>query len=325
MDGLSEKSGSKQSYMYGGEGYEEYEPSTASTTVVGITFNENERLDLALREWAVNRIDNLGKNSGKIIFIDDIVYDPLSYVVTKYVNMPCGSNNQLPTDITRKHLMLDYKKMCREGVTKGSVRIYKALTLPVKDMPDTCKLLPADLAIFFASTPHTMSLCMLPQITANRAWLTPEFFQQPDWRDEVKTKVRQIPPKAQWEHLKKLLDDEPISKTKPFTYPAMEKSRLAIVDMLNRIREAFDCALDPCYPHDDRRLLLLQEVERKLVRVGARIVNINDVGLDGMGGYEDVNGERRNDISWIALQTMGQYSVKIRRHFGIRNLYDPFE
>jgi hypothetical protein len=311
--------------MYGGEGVDEYEPSIASSATIHVPSAVPEQIDLSLRDWAMSRIANLGRHSNKITIVDDIVYDPLSYVITKYVNMPCNADNQMPIINVRKHIMMDYKTTCRKIGVKGGVRIYQPLTLPVKEVPDTCKLLAEDLSIFFVSTGETMSLCMLPQILSHRAMFTPEFFQRPDWRELVTSQVRQIPSRVVWEPLKTLLDADPISNAKPFTYQKMESARLELKQLLDRTRESFKCALDPAYPYDDRRLTLLHEVERLLVRAAARIVNINDVGLDGMGGYEDVNGERRNDISWITLQTMGQYSIRIRKHFGIRNLYDPFE
>jgi len=303
-----------------------------NSAISNISFGLNSQcddLDLALHDWARSRLSSLGRNSSKIIRVTDIINDPLSYIITKYANMPPARSNQYPVSVVRNQFILEYKKACRQG--EGRVRLYAPLLSSNPDeIPDTCKLLAHDLAIFFVSNftksgNDTMSLCILPSIAENRAMFTPEFFQLPNWREIVTSGVRQIPSAALCDPLLALLEADPVRNSPPFKQPLMEKDRLTIMRVIENARTSYELALDVSYSHDDKRLGLLREVERRLIRASAYIGNIIDVGLDGLGVYEDVELERRDNVSWITLQAMGRYSSAIRRHLGIKVMHDPYE
>jgi hypothetical protein len=318
--------------MYAGEDMS-MRSTPAQSMLSNISFGFNTRcddLDMALYDWAHSRLSSLGRNSSKIIRVDDIINDPLSYIITKYANMPPARSNQYPISVVRSQFILEYKKACRQG--EGRIRLYiPLLKTDPKEVPDTCKLLAHDLAIFFVSnfskSPDcdTMSLCILPSIAENRGMFTPEFFQLPNWREIVTSTIRQVPSAALCGPLQLLLEADPVRNSPPFKQPLMEQDRQTIMRVIENARTSYELALDVSYAYDDRRSILLREVERRLIRASAYIGNIIDVGLDGLGVYEDVELERRDNVSWITLQAMGRYSSAIRRQFGIKVMHDPYE
>jgi len=310
--------------MFAGEDASSLSETSGSTSMTVVSTRKNDEFDYELHEWGRSRVQNIGRMSANLTVVTDPAYDPLAYVVAKYANMPPARDSQCPISVLRNQFMLDYKKMCRH--IKGKLNVYNVLCDSKRgSVPDTCKLLAADLALFFASTSTTMSMCMLPSVIQHAALFTADFFQQADWRDVVREKVRQIPNAAQVAPLQSLLDADPVCKSKPFVHPLMEAHKSKIKQQIINAKEALRVALDVCYPHDDKRQSIMREVERRLVRASSLISNLSGIGLDGLGGYEHVTEERKNNESWATMQAMGVYSAKIRRHFGIKILYDPYD
>jgi hypothetical protein len=291
----------------------------------GLQAPPDDDMDLTLNTWARNRLSNLGTDASKTIQIDDPAFDPLTFTVIKYVNMPLSKDKQCPTRVVHNQFALTYKQACRQK--GGPLKLYKPLLAKkVSDLPDSCKLLVSDLRLFFSSRPaeNTMSLCVLPSIMQNKHLLRVEFFQDILWRERVMHDIRKIPKKADYEFIEILVKSQPVSRAPPFNKESLQKTKLEIEQSLDECSECIARALDVTRPDDDNRMNHIKQAERCLIRAAACISNITDVGLDGLGGYKEVSEEKRDPVSWQTMQTMGNFAAEIRRKLNIDIPFDPY-